>query len=281
MHAPEPQKKYLDFYGNQIELKGNDNPRQVMQLLKAKLSSPATPWNAISGRENVSLSERRLQQLHVEYRSSRVAQEAVRATLDAEQQVQRASVWAKLSDDEKAVRHEECIKECVSRVVPAMHALEPAGGDQSLIAMAVDLAAAAAVRAVEGQNRCSADHARCQTLLRQQRSTIRSLKRQRRRATERLSGGAPAATVLTALQPQRRSDGKRRNNCHGRRRQLPTTSRGVERAAFCDSTPRHRHALDIVRTHFGEVGGPMHRPERLARTRDAGAGIAGPLRRAY
>ena len=82
VHAPGPQKKYLDFYGNQVELQSKDNPRQVMQLLKAKLSSPATPWNAISGRENVSLSERRLQQLHVEYRSSRVAQEAVRAKYD-------------------------------------------------------------------------------------------------------------------------------------------------------------------------------------------------------
>eukprot|EP00937_MAST-01D_sp_MAST-1D-sp2_P003596 g3596.t1 len=114
------RKKYLDFYGNQIELKGNDNPRQVMQLLKAKLSSPTTPWNAISGRENVSLSERRLQQLHAEYRSSRASQKVVRATLDAEMQVQRASVWAKLSNEQRAVRHEACIDECVSRIVPAM-----------------------------------------------------------------------------------------------------------------------------------------------------------------
>jgi len=91
VHAPEPQKKYLDFYGHQVELQSKDNTRQVMQLLKAKLSSPSTPWNAISGRGNVSLKDRRLQQLYAEYRLSRVSQKVVRAAIVAEQQVQRAS----------------------------------------------------------------------------------------------------------------------------------------------------------------------------------------------
>ena len=162
-------------------------------------------------------------------------------------------------------------------VLPLPTATNAATGAE--LAAVANLAARAALDAVAARGgQMTNDHARCQVLLRQANSRIRSLKRQRRRATAFASAGASAPAVLTALQPARRSDGKRRTNCYGRHRQLPTTVRGVQRAVRAQRHSR-RGRIDVNLTPPAGGAGAARRSRGDERARDTRGGTRATTRR--